>query len=312
LGAVVGGFDTVYILSSTEEESASWLNIDRQSQVVVEVIGSIRDTISVAYTAGKVEFGPHRSKADRDDDQDISTIHLLANPLDADVVVFDDRALNKEVIMTDSAQRHVRVATTLDVIEELTARDLISNEERLGLRHKLRSVGASLMPIDSMEILAAAQRSRSTESPEFREISNSIRLARVREIPRFPAEIPWFLSVASGVRSAIKDTWRQETDKARAAVIADLLLSELPRGADWLPLWHGAPPPNWVGAVNRAMTASLALAIELSDSESRAAYFEWLEDRVLKAIRTLDPDAYRGIAEQVKNYIVSGVGDDGQ
>jgi hypothetical protein len=54
------------------------------------------------------------------------------------------------------------------------------------------------------------------------------------------------------------------------------------------------------------------LAIELSDNASRAAYFEWLEDRVLKAIRTLDPDAYRGIVEQVKNYIVSGVDDDGQ
>jgi hypothetical protein len=317
LGAVVRGFDAVYILSSTEEESASWLEVERQGEAAIEFIGSIRRAIGDAYTAGKVTFGPYRSQSDGDeapemaDLTDMSTLNLIANPIGADVVVLDDRALNKDYLITDNTQRHARVATTLDVIEDLTARELLSAKERLALRHQLRAVGASLMPIDADEILAAAQDSGSSESAEFREISNGIRLARVRQVPRFPAEIPWFVSVANAARVAIKDVFRDEPGRPRATALADLLYSEVPRGADWVAVWRGAEPPNWSEAVNRAMTASLALAIDLDDKDARKAFFAWLEERVLTPIRLLDPDVYQAIVEQVKRYITAGAGVDG-
>jgi hypothetical protein len=312
LGAVVNGFDSVFILSSTEEESESWLTVDRRSQEASDVIQSIRDAIAGGYSAGRVQFGPHRPKSDLDDDIAMSTFNLLGASLGADVAVLDDRAFNKESFITDNAQRNVPIATSLDVIEELSARNAITKDERVALRHRLRVAGAGLIPVESDEILAAAQRGGNTESLEFREISNSIRLARVRQMPRFPAEMPWFLSVASGFREAIKQCWRTEKDKSRATLVADLLLTELPRGADWLPLWQGAAPLNWAEAVNRTMAASLSLAVDFADRESRSAYFEWLEDRVLRAIRSLDPDAYQRLIEQLKSLIVNAAGADGE
>jgi precorrin-4 methylase len=80
----------------------------------------------------------------------------------------------------------------------------------------------------------------------------------------------------------------------------------MPRAEDWLSLWQGAPPPNWVAAVNRVMVVSLAMAIELDDKQVRAAYFDWLEDRVLKRIRSLDPQIYHAVMEQAKALIVAG------
>jgi len=317
LGVVVRGFDAVYILSGTEEESATWLEVERQGEAALEFIASIRQAIGDAYTAGKVTFGPYRSQSDGDeapemaDLADMSTLNLIANPLGADVVVLDDRALNKDYLIIDNMQKHVRVATTLDVIEDLAARELLSGGERLGLRHQLRVVGATLMPIDSDEILAAAQDSGIAESAEFREISNSIRLARVRQVPRFPAEIPWLVSVANAVRVAIKDVFREAPGRPRTAALADLLYSAVPRGADWVAVWRGVEPPNWSEAVNRAMTASLALALELGDKDAKEAFFTWLEERVLTPIRILDPDAYQAIVAQVKLYITSGAGADG-
>jgi hypothetical protein len=317
LGNVVKGFDTVYILSSTEEEAASWLEVERQGEAALNFIGSIRGAIGDAFAAGKLTFGPYRTDGESDeapeiaDLTDMSTMNLIENSLGADVVVLDDRALNKDYIITDNAQKHVRIATTLDVIEDLAAREILSAEDRLALRHQLRTVGASLVPIDADEILLAAQSSGSVESPEFREISNSIRLARVRQVPRFPAEIPWFVSIANAVRVAVKDVWKHEPDESRASALADLLYSEAPRGADWVALWRGEEPPNWSNAMNRVMAASLALAIELDDKDVRAAYFKWLEERVLAPMRVLDPDAYRATVEQVKNYIASGTRTDG-
>jgi hypothetical protein len=60
------------------------------------------------------------------------------------------------------------------------------------------------------------------------------------------------------------------------------------------------------------MAASLSLAVDFADKESRSAYFEWLEDRVLRAIRSLDPDAYQKLIEQLKGLIVNAAGADGE
>ena len=60
--------------------------------------------------------------------------------------------------MADRAGRRARIVTSLDIIEELHARDFLSAAERRTCRHRLRMAGCCLVPLDAGEIKFAARR----------------------------------------------------------------------------------------------------------------------------------------------------------
>ena len=312
LQTVVNAFDEVYIHGSTEEEAAAMLDKERRSVEIIKTIGTIRDELSAAFKGDRLLFGPRRGQAESEEYDEPSTLNLLANMMSAEVVVIDDRALNKDPFATDGMQHQVRVATTLDVLEELKARGVITEAERVSARHRLRMAGAALMPLDAEELRLAAQRSLAVESVEFRAIGDSIALAQMRRMPRFPEEIPWFTSLLTSLRAAIHEVWGEESNPKRAAALADLLLSELPQAADWVTRWEGAAPPRWVEVVDGVLNGGLAMPAELTDRGIRDDYLKWLEKRVLSRLRRLHPAGYAAVVEKLKTYVldVSQVADD--
>jgi hypothetical protein len=211
LDPVVGSFVDVYIHASAEEDAFALIEHDRDTAEVLRVIDHIRGPILKAYLAGKITFGPRGSQADESvHASNMSTLHLVSDLLSSDTVVFDDRALNKEPFVADRKGRRARIVTSLDIIEELHARGLFSAPERQKYRHRLRVAGACLMPLDAGEIKSAAQRNGQHLSPEFRAIRDSIDLPRMAEIPLFPAEIPWFMTINSAVKTALVNLERGE------------------------------------------------------------------------------------------------------
>src|SRR5207248_3113923 len=149
---------------------------------------------------------------DADDDNDneafdSSTLNLVANWAEAEVAVIDDRGLNKEPFVMDSRAHRARTVTSLDMIEELHRRQVSSDDERRALRHRLRVAGARLVPLDTEEIVIAALRRTGSDSAELRAMKESILLARVAALPRFPAEIPWFATTTIAIKNAIMAVW---------------------------------------------------------------------------------------------------------
>src|SRR6185437_6002304 len=169
-----------------DKEAAATLGMERQSVEIIKTIGTIREELSAAFKENRLLFGPRRGKVESDEFDELSTLNLLANMMSAEVVVIDDRALNREPFAIDRAQHRARVASTLDLLEELKIRGVISEVERIAARHRLRIAGAALMPLDAEEIRVAAQRSQAVESAELRAIGESVALARMRNMPRFP------------------------------------------------------------------------------------------------------------------------------
>ena len=312
LDAVVASFDDVYIDAGAEEDAFALIEHDRHTAEVLRVIDDIRGAILKAYAAGKIIFGPRGSQADESvHTSNMSTLHLLGDLLGSDAVVFDDRALNKEPFVTDRAGRRARIVTSLDIIEELHARGLLSAIERRKCRHRLRIAGSCLMPLDAGEIKSAAQRNGQHLSPEFRAIRDSIDLPRMAEIPLFPAEIPWFMTINSAVKTALVEIWNEEKDPQKAAAIADAIYSIYPTPEDWVACWKGQPPPEWIMAVNRILRTTLALPFELGgDPQALDRYNEWLERTVLEPMRKTAPESYRAIVEYLKNFVLNSRNDD--
>jgi len=303
LEAVIRVFDAVYVGTDVEEEAVGVIEMDRQSTEVLRILDDIRGAIANADDAGKIVFGPRAPGAETDD-HDQSTMQLLADLSGADAVVFDDRSLNKNPFATDRGGHNARTLTSLDLIEELVRRGVVTQTERQSFRHRLRTTGAALVPLESDEVYAAAMRSGSYESAELRAMRESIALAGLREIPRFPGEIPWYLLLNRAVKGALLRLWNAEGKGERVEAFADAVLSLQPTAVDWLSRWEGSPPPNWVEATNRVMVASLAFPVELADQEVIQRYHRWLDVRVLHEIRDNQPAQYQAIVEQIRSFIL--------
>lgn len=303
LEAVIHAFDAVYVGLDVEEEAAGLMEMDRRSIEILRILDDIRGAIIKADESGRIRFGSRAPSAESEE-RDLSTMHLLADLSGADAVVFDDRSLNKNPYATDRKGHNARTVTSLDLIEELVQRGIIAQDERQWLRHRLRTAGAALVPLDCDELYAAAIRSGSYESAELRAIRESLALAGLREIPRFPAEIPWYLMLNRAVKGALMKTWTSEGKGERAESVAEAVLSIQPNAVDWLNRWGGSPPPNWVQAANRVMIASLALPVELADQEVIQRYHRWLDARVLQELERDDSGQYRAIVEQIRAFIL--------
>jgi hypothetical protein len=127
LDAVAGSFVDVYIHADAEEDAFALIERDHDTAEIQRVIDHMRKAIRKAYVAGKIIFGPRWSQADESGyASNMSTPHLLGDLLGSDAVVFDDRALNKELFVTDRAGGRARILTSLDIIEEVHTRGLLS------------------------------------------------------------------------------------------------------------------------------------------------------------------------------------------
>lgn len=293
-------FGEVYIEQAVADEAFALLENETYVSEVLAAIEAVRTAVRDAIASGKATFGASRIEADGLRFNS-STMNLLADLKGADLFVADDRALNKEAFAQDGGGKRARVATTLEVLLAMREGGAISDAEWRAARHKLRVVGASLMPVTAEEVAAAALRNKAKESAEFRAIRESLQLARMARAARFPPEVFWFAHLSLAIKNAVKIVWRDEPDRARAAELAFALIRLLPIPDDWRDCWIGEPPSDWAASTDVVMLSSLAMPLELS-GEDRDTYNEWFETEILAPMRLASPARYAALVAQVKAF----------
>jgi tetratricopeptide (TPR) repeat protein len=304
-------FPTVYIHVSTEDEANILIEHDQNVSEVLGVIDVIRSAVRSANAAGHITFGPTRADAGENDlSPSHSSQNLLASLSGADAVVFDDRALNKESFAADNSGHRARVATSLDIIEELLARDVLTPDQYRNLRYRLRASGAMLVPVVAAELTAAARRNRQYAAPEFRAIRDSFDLARLSETVQFPAEMRWFMSYFHAVKTAVMQIWNEEPDEARAQFLASSVFDLRVMSEDWVGRWGDNPPLNWVEAVRRSAIGSFALPVEISDQNKLRRYQKWIDEVMMSEVRSSSPDLYGQVVEYLRSFTLIRRDDD--
>jgi hypothetical protein len=141
LDTVLNTFKDVYVHADIDEETSSLIEHDRHTSDVLKIVDDLRSAVRQARAAGKIIFGPRRTLTDDESEihgADLSTLHLLSDKLQADMLVFDDRAFNKETFAQDGTGHRAPIATSLDLIEELLRRELTTEDERRHLCYRDR------------------------------------------------------------------------------------------------------------------------------------------------------------------------------
>lgn len=305
LNIVLKVFKDVRIEGDAEDEALTTIDHNQHVEAVLTVIDDIRNAIRTANASGKIVYGPRRPDVEGGDDEPPSTLHLLSDLARIDALVCDDRFLNKENFAADNKGNRLPCISSLDLLDELRARDALADAEWRAARHKLRVGGAGLVPVQADEIIHAAQRSRGARSAELRAIQESIDLARAADMPTFPREMQWFIRTTLAIKPALMQIWLSEKDRDRARKLSNLIISIVPRPEDWVERWETGAPPQWVASTAQVLAASLATPVDLENDQDIEAYHEWLEAHELDGLRTLAPERYRSVVEYIGSFVAS-------
>jgi hypothetical protein len=289
------------------------LHYGKHTDDLLAVVERIRSVIAAKVEMGRIRFSARhlrdtRGEEEKDDVlENAPTLDLVSDLSDIDVVVADDRCLNKLPNWTDASGRSVLATSSLSVLAALRTGGQIDNKAYWRARHRLRAAVYYAVPVEPDELMDhlanwAVVNGEVRETPELRAIRESISLPRINDV-FMPWEEPWLNMVRYAVYKAIKETWLSSTDLDRARAETDWLWSIFPNPLEWCL----SPEIQTVWAVARQQLAVqitlMLILIEASD-ERRNRYFTWLQDTVIPPLEDGHPEIWNAMLEFLKSYVI--------
>ena len=299
----------VFISQSEVSEANALISYESISGAVKNIIENIRDSLRHRIESGRVKMG-HRKDFDEDKGQLIPgdpliDIFALVNKCDA--IIIDDRFFNqKRNIDIDGLE--APVFSTLDLLDALTSANVISENECLEYRTKLRRAGYFFIPVSEAELerhikAATIADGRLVETTELKAIRESILHVRMRDWLQLPDEAPWLVSIFNVFTYVLKNLWKDKGDLNKAEICSDWLYRQIDfRG--WV---HNFIPEHAddIARVRRAEHIVQFLSPPMNVERCIVeAYWNWLEDRVLLPLNEQFPEVYNQLVDRYRNHIV--------
>lgn len=302
---------TAVIPRSEIEEAHALTKYDASSAVVVRAVDGLRTNLKDSLESGKVRLG----RAIRVDDQD-GPKSALAHPSvamlklidSAEAGVSDDRFLNQHLSVSSETTTKP-LLTTVDLLDSLRRRGVLSAAKFLEARTALRRANYALMPLSHEELAefissAPVVNGALVETAELRMIRESVQRVRMSDLLQLPKELPW-LNILLGVSLIVlKEQWTDDLDEAAACARSDWLLQlgdvrgwthRLDEGVQQLEDRY----LNWV---------SILMMLAVAQPQTvKEAYWRWFGSRILKPIADEDRNAYAFLLERAKVIVAHGV-----
>lgn len=313
LDSVTSAGASVYVHEDVAEQAQATLRHAEDINGLLTAIDEIRRKISAEVESGRITFSArHASDRDQTDDEHedptdaAPTLDLLSKLADIDVVVADDRCLNKLSNWSDGAGRTVPCATTLDVLASLRRSGQLNNDGYWLARHRLRAGGFYAVPLEADELmhwlgLASSKDGLLDETPELRAIRESIALPQIHGT-FLPPEDWWLAGIRLAIYKAVRQTWSAASNASVAATRADWLMSILPDPLAWC-----SDTDNqtlWSTARQQAgMQAAMFLVFTEGKQVRQREYFSWVEERVVGPLQKDRPEIWDATIEFLKSYI---------
>jgi hypothetical protein len=251
----------------------------------------------------------------RDDDED-NAIKLhptfgvieISEPIDA--VVVDDRFINQHLNLQGKAGQRSAILSTLDLLDNLADRAVISRADVYAYRTQLRRAGYQFVRITDDELMYHLESTnvagkKIIETAELRAIRESWLRARMAKMLQIPAEVPWIQDSTGAVISAIRQCWRKN-DPGKGAAISNWLAPFLDmRG--WAPSALPGNERSFALYSHTAQVALLANPLQGVSAEAKKAYIEWLEARFLREMKDHEPEALSWLIERAREIITSSI-----
>lgn len=303
------------VLPHVIEHADREISAGQASQKVRQGIERVRETLAEAITQRRVQVGPTRLRRDELDGNDEDqqqwrnmgpVVSALRDSGGVDAFVCDDRAMNKYLQFTDHKGRQVPFLTTPDLLRILRDKGVLDAPALAAAREKLRLAGAGMMPLDPLELVAAAQASNWAIGPnaELRAIRDSIHLPLARKIVQLPEERNWFKSICIGIAFTIRRVWQELDDPVMAERAATYLLDMIPDVEAWSALDESPDRDLWVQDVFRHTLWAIASIFDLPP-ERVDAFQQWFDTHVRPDVERRDPGALEAMAQTLFIFLTT-------
>lgn len=296
----------VYVSSSHVEEADRFIAHNAQVTKAISFLDGLRLKLRDGISAGKVALAP-QPRPQRDD---VSPLHF--NPTmqifaasNADAIVIDDRSLNRHRGITFESKESP-LLTTLDLLDLLRTRNLISPHRFCELRAALRRSGYSLIPFELGELHQTLQTckvegGRLVETAEVRTMREGVLRLQMLDTLQLPQELPWLGGFFDVCRNAIFAQWDEDLDKAKASAASEWLL-ELMDARAWSHRYAGGAEEGLERY--RLQLYSLLVLPPGKSRAIRSAYAEWLEAAVLSPVRDCDLKLFDLLVSRVREQLI--------
>jgi len=313
LEALAGSVAGVYVSEDVEDHCDAVIDAAESSEELLQRVERIRTTLndSLEKIGGNVRFSSRRplGRSSKNDDEDFGeafpSLDIMSDLSDVEVVICDDRFLNKEAFWADG-KRRAACASTLDILNALNSRAVISEQEKFGFLHRLRKGGYYAVPLDSAELLSELNRAGSEngvieETPELEAIRLNITLP-IRARMFSESEMPWLDHARAVVHSAIRTIWSGKAPLESVTALADWLLAVRPTPLAWSASLDDEA--KWaVASQKTASQVGLTLLAPYSQRAREKEYGEWIEQRLALPYRTHEPKLWSQAVEALVAFL---------
>lgn len=307
---VAAGFK-VLVSEYTAKGATEFLRHQTVSDQAKTVLKGIRSSIGSRIESGTIAVGPLRkeSRAYSDSAWEHPAVGVISLASSCEAIAVDDRFLNRNIYIS-SENGEIPIITSLEIVDMLAANGKITCSRRNEIRTRLRFAGYCLVPMPAEELEAHVAGASVVEgvlreTAELRAIRENLLSCRMRNWVRLPGEEIWLRTTRESVFAAIVGAWSGKGSVVEARARANWLLGLVDvRG------WSGCFEEDKQGFVAKygiGVDVMMLLMAQGNETNSLiAAYWEWLEERLLRPIRRSKPwlyawivDSYRAVIDNV-------------
>lgn len=281
---------TLYVEKRVITDARALLQHDQIASNTLAAINGIRSELEASIRSGLAIVCPERT-SDDDDIAGSPTGQILLGALVADCVIIDDRSINRHAFIGGPTQ----IATTLDVLDNLRQRQLITESAWRDARYRLREAGYIFIPLYVDEIaywLGRAQLDPSNtlvEGAELRAIREGIARALLLDAPILPAEAAALQSWRLGLLLAVRRVWDSNVSPDLAIARANWCVALLPDPRDLNPL---RSTPITEDEIDQELAQNaVSMTLHAPPPELWDAFKTWSEETVIAPLRDRRPHA---------------------
>lgn len=289
-------------------EADTLISYQRISGEVLEVIERIQVSLNSRIESGQVQVGSRRdfNNSKMRTIPEHPTVGIIALAPCCDAAIVDDRLINQHAHIHDGSSQ-APLFCTLDLLDFLVAADVISNEDRLEYRTRLRRGGYFFVPV-SREELDLFLRSTDivdgevVETAELKAIRESVLRVRMSGWLQLPNEAPWLDGTLKAFIHVLRNLWEDGAVIDEVTARSNWLADQVDiRG--WA---HSVGPENADKIVRIGRGAHLLLLLRPPVGVQQsivATYWNWVEKRILAPVKEQFPNLYAWLVEWHRKQI---------
>lgn len=289
-------------------ETAALISYERISDEVKEVIEGIRASLNSRIESGQVRVSRSLNFAESEGKTvpEHPSAGILALATQCEVAIIDDRFLNQYANI-ESGGTQTPILSTLDLLDALVVVGVISDDDRLEYRTRLRRAGYFFLPVGVEELERCLRESAVAdgdvvETAELKAIRESVLRIRMSDWLRLPDEAPWLDGTLKALVQVLRNLWQDGIDIVEVTARSNWLADQIDvRG--WA---HSLVPESADNVVRIGRGAHILLLLMPPagvQQEIVDAYWAWVEERVLVPVKEQFPDLYEWLVEWCRSQV---------